>query len=127
MVSYIKFEMKDGTIVYVESTETPKGSSGLIPGGHAGDSSNQKAISFEKAIEGVTKMAGVLVENLRSESAEEPQDISISFGLKASADLSSLFISRGGMEANYNVSVRWHKKDEAEDKQAEQEKKEAEK
>lgn len=125
MSSYIKFELKDGTIVYIETTETPKGSSGLIPGGRAGDAANQKAISFDKAVEGVTKMASVLVENLRAQSEEEPQDISISFGLKASADLGSLFVSRGSMEANYNVSVRWQKKDHAEDKQDEPEKKEA--
>ncbi len=122
-MAYLKFELNDGTIVYIESAETPKGASGLIPGGRGEHVNEQGAISFDKSVDGIRKMAAALIENLRSGFAEQPDEVSVSFGLKASADVGNLVVSRGGMEANYNVSLRWREdKKEDEEKEATAEK-----
>ena len=118
-MAYLKFELDDGTIVYIESAEIPKGASGLIPGTpHVTD---QSAISFGKSVETIRKMAVALIDNLRSGFAEQPDEISVSFGLKASADVGNLVVSRGGMEANYNVSLRWREDEKQEDEKKEPE------
>ena len=116
MSTYVKFELEDGTLVYVETADSPKGSSGLIPATRSVE--EQAAVSFERSVSAVRKMAAVLLSNLREDFAETPEEVQINFGLKASAELGNLVVARGGMEANYNVTLRWRsasKKDEKED------------
>jgi hypothetical protein len=130
MASYVKFELEDGTVVYVESTDTPKGSSGLIPGGRGDHITDQPAVSFDEAVLSIRKMSTSLVQNLLSGFEERPEEVGISFGIKASGEIGSLVVARGGMEANYNVSLRWRHNDKDKDKEKEDkkdEKKEEEK
>ncbi len=108
MASFVKFKLDDGTIVYVEATDIPKGSSGLIPGSR--EHAEQAAISFDQSVTTIRKMAVTLMENLRSGFEEEPDELGVSFGIKASGELGDLVVARGGMEANYNVSLRWRNK-----------------
>lgn len=120
-MAYVKFELEDGTAVYIESGETHKGSSGLIPG-MRGDAADQAALSFEKSVTAVRKMASTMMSNLREGFVEQPEEVQINFGLKASGELGSLVVARGGMEANYNVSLRWRsEKAEKDEKQDEKE------
>ncbi len=112
MASYVKFELDDGTIVYVESTDSPRGSSGLIPPGrNAEQAADQAAISFDKSVQTIRKMATSLMQNLQTGFEEQPEEVGINFGLKTSNDLGALIVARGGMEANFNVSLRWRHKD----------------
>jgi len=131
MASYVTFELEDGTIVYVESIEAPKGSSGLIPAGRGAEqAADQAAVSFEKSVSGVRKMAAEMLKQFKEGFTEQPDEVSISFGLKASGELGTLLVARGGMEANYNVSMRWHKEhkeDEDEDEKDEKKDKKEEK
>ncbi len=115
-MALMKFKLEDGTTVYIESTESPRGSSGLLPGGK-GEHGDHPAISFDQSIVAVRKMTASLINNLRKGQTEEPDEIQINFGLKASAEVDGLVIARGGVEANFNVMMRWHsdeddKKDE---------------
>jgi hypothetical protein len=112
MASYVKFELEDGTIVYVESTDTPKGAGGFIPSRGAEQAVEQAAVSFDQSVQTIRKMATSLMQNLQAGLTEQPEEVGINFGLKASAELGSLIVSRGGMEANYNVSLRWRHKNE---------------
>ncbi len=122
MATYVKFKLEDGTIVYIESTDVPKGSSGLIPSGR--DHVEQADKSFDKSIDAIRKMTTALVENLRSGFVEQPEEAAISFGIKASADLSDLVVARGGGEANFNISLRWRHKEEEEKEEKEKDEKE---
>ncbi len=106
MASYLKFELEDGTIVYLETIEAPKGSGGLIPASREG-SAEKAALSFEKSFNSVRKMAATMLKDLREGFTQEPEEVSITFGLKASAELGNLIVARGGMDANYGVTLRW--------------------
>ncbi len=119
MASYVKFELEDGTVVYIESADVPKGSSGLIPGGRGEHPADQTATSFDQSVQAIRKMATSLVEGVRSGFVEQPNEVAISFGIKASAELSDLVVARGGTEANYSVSLRWHHNDKKEEKEEE--------
>lgn len=125
-MAYIKFQLEDGTVVYIESGDSPKGSSGLIPG-MRGDAADQAALSFEKSVTAVRKMAATMINSMREGFIEQPEEVQINFGLKASGELGSLVVARGGMEANYNVSLRWRsekaEKQDEKDKEKEGEKK----
>ena len=113
MASYLKFELKDGTIVYLETIEAPKGGSGLIPASR-GEATEKANLPFEASFNSIRKMAAVMLQDLREGFAQEPEEVTINFGLKASAELGNLVVARGGMDANYGVTLRWRneKKDE---------------
>lgn len=107
MASYVKFELEDGTVVYVESTDVPKGASGFPLGTRGDHPSEQNSVSFEKSIESVRKMASAMISELREGFVQAPDEVQVNFGLKASGEIGSLIVARGGMEANYNVMLRW--------------------
>lgn len=113
MASYVKFELEDGTIVYIESTDTPKGSSGLIPGTR--EHAEQPAVSFDQSAAAIHKMAAALMRNLREGFAEPPDEVGVNFGIKASGELANLVVARGGAESNFAVSLRWRSKDKDKD------------
>ena len=125
MASYVKFELDDGTIVYVKSTDIPKGSSGLIPGSR--EHAAQADVSFDQSVATIRKMAVALMQNLRSGFPEQPEELGVSFGIKASAELANLVVARGGVEFNFNVSLRWRNKEKDKDKDKENDKKEEKK
>ena len=102
--------------------EGSKSSGGLLPS-TKGAVSEQGPNSFEDSLNSLQKMAAAMVQNLKGSSEDEMEEINISFGLKASTEVNGLIISRGGMDNNFSVSVRWRnaskteqseKKDESE-------------
>ena len=118
-MAIMKFKLEDGTMVYIESAESPRGSSGLLPGGK-GEHGDHQAASFDRSIAAVRKMTTALIDNLRKGQEKEADEIQINFGLKASGEVDGLVVARGGMEANFNVMLRWRKDDD--DKQDEEKK-----
>ena len=107
MASYVKFELSDGTSVYIESTDIPRGNSGLIP--RAAEVADQAGHSFDAAVAPLSKMAQAMLANFRSADDEAPSEVTINFGLKASGELGAMVVARVGNDINYNVTLRWHK------------------
>lgn len=121
MASYMKFELEDGTIVFVESTDSPKGASGF-PLTTRELSAEQTAVSFEKSIQSVRKMAAAVMQEMQAGFTQPPEEMQVNFGLKASAEIGSLVVARGGAESNFNVMLRWsNKKAEEKDKEKDKE------
>lgn len=112
MASYVKFELEDGTVVFIESTDVPKGASGFPLTNKGEHPHEQESVSFEGTIQSVRKMAAALVKEMRSGFSEMPEEVQVNFGLKASAEVGGLVVARGGMEANYNIMLRWGKEKE---------------
>lgn len=132
MASYIKFELEDGTFVFVESTDLPRGSSGFPLSGKGDHPTEQAAVSFENSIMAIRKMAVALIQEMRSGFTQTPDEMQVNFGLKASGEVGNLVVARGGMEANYNIMLRWSsrehdKQDESKAEEPAEEKPEAEK
>ena len=109
MASYVKFELEDGTVVFIESADVPKGSSGFPLTTRGETPHEQESVSFTQSIQSVRKMASVLVQELRGGFTELPDEVQVNFGLKASAEIGGLVVARGGVESNYNVMLRWGK------------------
>jgi hypothetical protein len=116
-MAYLTFELSDGTKVYIEANDIQKNAPGLIPAGR-GEGAEKSAISFPKQIDGIRKMAAEMVKEFREGFADEPGDIDISFGLKASGELGGFLVSRSGGESSFSVTLRWRAKDKDEEKKA---------
>ena len=50
--------------------------------------------------------ASIIVKKLRSLS-DPPDEMEVSFGLKASGELGNIVVGKGGLEANYTVTMKW--------------------
>lgn len=108
MASYVKFELSDGTSVFIESTDAPRGNSGLIP--RASEAANESGHPFGNAVAPLSQMAQAMLAGFRSAEGEPPSEVQVSFSLKANPELGGgLVVSRTGSESNFNVTLRWHK------------------
>ncbi len=117
MSKYVEFPLEDGGTILIESADDKKGAgSGFVKAGNAAEETTDKAAhSFDQAADSIRKSANALVSKLRGLS-EPPTEMEVTFSLKASGEVGSLFVARGGAEAAYNVTLRWHKEDKGDKK-----------
>ena len=115
---YIEFPLEAGGTILIETPDLQERlQSGFVKGGQ-NDAAKEAAIaasqSFDASVENVRRAADLLVGKLRSISAP-PDELTVSFGLKASGDLGNLAIGKVGGEANYAVTLKWKKEDKKAD------------
>jgi hypothetical protein len=123
MSKYVEFQLEDGTTILIESADEKKsGGGGFVPATRGNDEPTEKAkVTFEQAVQSVRGSANLLVSKLRDLS-QPPDEMEVTFSLKTSAEVGTLFVAKGGAEASYHVALRWRreeKKDEKEEKAGE--------
>lgn len=107
MKRLLEFTLEDGNTIWVEVDEPE------TPGGAARVSRNdQKTVekanqSFETALDKVKPTANAVIAKLRS-LVDAPDEISVEFGLKFSAE-AGVVLASAGIEANYKVTLKWQK------------------
>ncbi len=117
-MAYITFTLEDGTTVNIETVDGHKSVPGLIPSGKENES-GKSAGSFEQQIDGARKMAAVMMKQFREGFIQEPNDIDLSFGLKASNELGGFLVSRAGPDATFSVSLHWRSREKEKEKDKE--------
>ena len=66
--------------------------------------------NFDEAIENAQASATALIQKFKTSSAR-PDEVEVTFGLKATGDIGSLLIAKGSAEANYTVTLKWKRED----------------
>jgi hypothetical protein len=105
MSRYVKFELPDGSTVIMESDERE---TDIVKAG-GGEVLKEASERFEQATDNARKAALVILEKLRSGLADKPDEVEITFGLKASGELGNLVVAKAGVEASYSVTLKWKK------------------
>ncbi len=105
MSRYVKFTLPDSSTVIMESDERE---TELVRSGRPGELAKQATETFEQAAENARKAALVVLEKVRG-LHDSPDEVEITFGLKASGELGSLVIAKAGVEASYSVKLTWKK------------------
>lgn len=105
MSRYLELILIDGSKVVIETDEPI----GAVKAGRGA----RKMVEitrevFEEAIENGRKAALLVLEKVRS-SHEPPDQVEITFGLKASGELGSFVVAKAGIEASYAVKLTWKK------------------
>lgn len=101
---FIAYQLEDGTEVLIQAPE------GLTPPGpvKAAGVEQQGVIQAEKtfgeAMEGVRKQAKELRKKLEDLRADE---VEVKFSLTATGELGNFAIGKVGVEANYEVTLKW--------------------
>jgi len=118
MPRYIEFPLEGGGAILIESPDEPsKAPTGLVPatrGEALKEMAEQARQSFDASVENVRKSADLLVNKLRALS-DPPDEMEVSFSLKASGELGNIAIGKAGAEANYTVMLRWRKEEKKEE------------
>ena len=104
MSRYVEFRLPDGSTVILETDEPERG---VVKAG-VGEVVERVQQTFEEAVENARKAALVILEKVRRLSLHDPPDeVEITFGLKASGELNTLVVARAGTEASYSVKLTW--------------------
>jgi hypothetical protein len=118
MSKYVEFPLEGGGAILIESPDEPsKAPTGLVPatrGESLKEMAEQARQSFDASVENVRKSADLLVNKLRALS-DPPDEMEVSFSLKASGELGNIAIGKAGAEANYTVTLRWRKEEKKEE------------
>lgn len=102
MSRYVEFTLPDGDTVVIESNDAE---SGVVKAG-LGDITERAHGTFEHAAENARKAAMVILEKVRG-LHDMPDEVEITFGLKASGELGTLVVAKAGVEASYSVRLSW--------------------
>jgi len=105
MSRYVQFTLPDDSTVVIESDERE---TGVVKAG-LGDVAKQAGETFEQAAEKARKAALVILDKVRSGLTDRPDEVEITFGLKAAGELGSLVVAKAGIEASYSVKMTWKK------------------
>jgi hypothetical protein len=80
---------------------------GMVPSARPGEMAAKANETFEEALEQIKPGANAIVEKLRSMSSQ-PDEISVTFGLKMSANAGAI-IAASGVDANFTVVLTWNR------------------
>jgi hypothetical protein len=80
-------------------------------GGRATEAVIEAGTSLEQVLSGLGPAVKGIVAELRS-AADWPDEVEIAFGVKLSAD-AGVIIARAGGEANFTISMKWSRGDDA--------------
>ena len=106
MATYIEYELEDGGTLLVEITESESGVQKAARGkdGNVIIKAGQK---FQAALTSVKQSAATLRKELDELKADE---VEVKFGLKTTGELGNFAIGKVGVEANYEVTLKWSNK-----------------
>lgn len=115
MTHYVQFDAPDGgtILVEVEGAEIAM-TSGVVKAGlgEIVDNTVAKAQnSFQSALKVVRQNAQAFISEMR-EIKYSPDEVEVSFGIKATGELGNFAIGKVNGEANYTVTLKWKKQPE---------------
>lgn len=119
MARYIQFTASDDSTILMEVDEQEVSPpEGMVKAGVA--DTVQKTVAraqttFEAALDRVVRQnAQALIQSVR-DLTESPDELEVTFGLKATGEVGNIAIAKGGGEANFTIKLSW--KREAENQQ----------
>jgi len=124
MARYIKYQTADGGTVLVEvegeaEAAVPKG--GVVRAGRVGeavqDAVEEVQTRFEDAMEVVRRNAQTIIGKVKGLS-DPPDEVEVTFGLKATGEFGNFAVAKASAEANYTVKMTWKREEKKERKAA---------
>lgn len=105
MSGYVEFTLEDGTRILIESKEE----GGLVQAG-IGDKVREAGEEFLLGVQRASKSAQMVLQQVLKDNS--PDEVELTFGLKASAEFKTLVIADAGIEASYSLKLTWKKPQE---------------
>jgi hypothetical protein len=116
MAQYIQFVTADGSTILVEVTEEETYQPGVVKAG-LGEKVQEAVVeakaTFEDGMEVIHRVARAFIKKIRS-LTDPPDEVEITFGLKATGELGNFAVAKAGAEANYEVTLTWKREKKTE-------------
>ena len=121
MAHYVKYQTADGGVLLVEvegeaPATAPQG--GVVKASRVGDAVQDTVqevqIKIEDAVDVVQRGAQTIIDKVKGLS-DPPDEIEVTFGLKAAGELGNFAIAKASAEANYTVKMTWQREQKGED------------
>jgi hypothetical protein len=109
MSHYIQFTTEDGGTILVEAAEEETYQPGVVKAGlpdKMKETVAQAQASFEDGLEVVRRNATAFIKKIRGLS-DPPDEVEVSFGLKATGQVGNFAVANVGAEASYTVTLTW--------------------
>jgi hypothetical protein len=114
---YVEFSLEGGGSILIEGADEPaRTSAGFLRDGEHRAVADKAAQSFDASVEAVRRSADLLVTKLRDLSTP-PNELQVTFNLKASGEMGGLAVGKSGGDANYSVTLKWQSHDKKEDEE----------
>jgi len=105
MKRLVEFPLQEGGVITVEVDNALAPAGNTVRGVNATAVMEKARQSFETALEGIKPAAGAIITKLR-QMADQPEQMSVEFGIKLSAEAGAVVASTG-VEANFKVTLMW--------------------
>lgn len=103
MKEIVPFELEDGSKVWVEVEEDPRGGMHRVS---RGEEDKDKPVGrFEKALDSVKPAAEAVLKSFRQ--INTPEEIGLEFGVKFNTKLGVAILASAGSEVTFKVSMKW--------------------
>jgi hypothetical protein len=114
MPHYIQFTTEDGGTILVEAAEEETYQPGVVKAGlkdRVKETVAQAQNSFEDGLEVVRRNASAFIKKVRGLS-DPPDEVEVSFGLKATGEVGNFAVANVGAEASYTITLKWKREEE---------------
>ena len=108
MKHLVKFEMEDGSTIFVEVDEAETGGT-TRAARRPGEIAEEAKETFEQALNKIRPATEKVISTLRG-LAHKPDEIEMEFGFSLNAVVGAV-IASASTEANYKVTLRWTSKE----------------
>jgi Trypsin-co-occurring domain 1 len=110
MKRLVEFPTEDGGSILVEvDDEARLGSGSTLRGGAATLMIEKARITYEEALDKIKAAADTIITKMRS-LPESPDEVSVEFGIKMSADIGAILASTSA-EAQFTLHLTWKRPD----------------
>lgn len=111
MARYVKYQTEAGNTILVEIDEEDALAKGVLPASRAIGDTVQNAVEevqtkFEDAMNVVRENAQAIINKVKDLS-DPPDEVEVTFGLKAAGELGNFAVAKASAEANYTVKMKW--------------------
>jgi hypothetical protein len=105
MKRLIEFPLQEGGAIMVEVDSSPAPTGKTVRGPTATEVVEKARQSFETSLERIKPVAAAIIAKLR-ELSDQPEQVSVEFGIKLSAE-AGVVLASTGVEANFKVTLMW--------------------
>ena len=111
MAHYLRYQTSGGEIILVE-VESPADAvqEGVVKAGRVADrvqdTVEEVQTRFEDAMNVVRANAQTIIDKIKGLS-DKPDEVEVTFGLKATGELGNFAVAKVGAEANYTIKMTW--------------------
>jgi hypothetical protein len=122
MSRYIKYPTTEGDIVLMEvEADAAVPQAGVVKAGRVGeavrDVVEDARTTFEDAMDAVRQNAQAVIDKVKGLS-DLPDEVEVTFGLKATGEVGNFAVAKAGAEANYTVTLTWKREEKGKGRKA---------